>query len=155
MSEAPNEQSNSNIKALHTILIEKLPKPVRNGRESPTCKESYSASHHRQVSSNLTVLPSTPQHLPLLILHNTLHTLHSSPALEDILKWMGNQVALGCITFLPSVHRVTMQTEAFSLCELNSAPQSAVVRMEPDSRCSLWPPPQSLLANEVCLSHAE
>lgn len=31
-------------------------------------------------------------------------------------------VALGYITFLLSVHRITMQTETFSLCELNSAP---------------------------------
>lgn len=86
MSEAPNEQSNSNIKALHTILIGKLPKLVRNGRESPTCKENSSVSHHGQVASNLTVSPSTPQHLPLLILHNTVHILHSSPVLEDTLK---------------------------------------------------------------------
>lgn len=152
MSEAPNEQSNSNIKVLHTILIGKLPKPVRNGRESPTCKENYTLFHTTDKCLAISVSPSTPQHLPLLILHNTLHTLHSSPVLEDILKWM---VALGYITFLPSVHRITMQTETFSLSELSSAPQSAVVRVEEDPRCSLLSPPQNLLANKVCLSHAE
>lgn len=134
MSEAPNEQSNSNIKELHTILIGKLPKLVRNGRESLTCKEDSNVSHHGQVASNLIVSPSTPQHLPLLILHNTLHTLHSSPVLEGTLKWMA---ALGYITFLPSVHRITVQSETVSLSELNSAPQSAVVRMEQDPGCSL------------------
>lgn len=64
-------------------------------------------------------------------------------------------VALEYITFLPSVHRITVQTETFSLHELNSAPQSAVVRMEQDPKCSLLPPPQNLPANKVCLSHAE
>lgn len=152
----PNEYSNSNssnIKALHIILIGKLPKLVSNGRDSPIHEGDETVFHTTDkwlaISQSHHLLPSI---FPLPILHNTPNTRHNSPVQKDSLKWT---VVLGYTTFLPPVHRITMQTETCSLWELSTVPRSAVVRMEKDPRHSLLPPPQNLLENKVCTSHAQ